>query len=439
MPRAASLGRAFGRLWVAYAVSALGTRLAFGALPLIAIHVLGAGPAQVSALAAAGAAVGALVAVPLGPWAERRRKRPVMIAADLVRCAALLSIPAGYALGLLTFPHLLLVAVLVAAADITFGAVSGAFLRSVVRREDLLAANARLESTTWTATVLGPPLGGVAVAFLGPVATVLADAASHLLSALGIRAIGADGGESAQLPASASASGSAPGSAPAARRGGGLLAGWRYLLAHPVLRPLLFNTVLVNALVMATEPLLAVLLLGRLGYTPWQYGLALAVPCLGGLLGSRLSGRLVARYGRSRVLRGSGALRACWPVLLVFVAPGAGGLVLVMAVEFVLITCIGVFNPVLATTRLEQLAPELTTRALSAWSVTAKAATAALTALGGVLAALTGPRPALAAAGLLLLFTPLLLLPRRAPAPGGGRAGRNDGCPAGEDRVGWAP
>jgi len=86
------LGRDFGWLWAAFAISTVGTWLAFDAFPLIAILVLHAGPAEVSALAAAGLAVGALVAVPLGPWVEFRRKRPVMIAMDLVRLAALISI-----------------------------------------------------------------------------------------------------------------------------------------------------------------------------------------------------------------------------------------------------------------------------------------------------------------------------------------------------------
>ena len=52
-------------------------------------------------------------------------------------------------------------------------------------------------------------------------------------------------------------------------------------------------------------------------------------------------------------------------------------------------------------------------RTLSAWSVTASATIAALTALWGVLASLTSLRIALAISGLLLLATPLLL-PRRA-------------------------
>nr|BFE78841.1 hypothetical protein GCM10020093_014420 [Planobispora longispora] len=35
--------------------------------------------------------------MPLGPWTEFRRKRPVLIGADLVRFAALLTIPAAFA------------------------------------------------------------------------------------------------------------------------------------------------------------------------------------------------------------------------------------------------------------------------------------------------------------------------------------------------------
>src|SRR6188472_351383 len=98
MPASRSLGRQFGWLWAAYAVSTFGTWIAFDAFPLIAILVLHASAAQVSLLAAAGLAAGALVAVPLGPWVELRRKRGVMIAMDLARSAALLSVAAAYAL-----------------------------------------------------------------------------------------------------------------------------------------------------------------------------------------------------------------------------------------------------------------------------------------------------------------------------------------------------
>ncbi|MGW3144717.1 MFS transporter [Streptomyces sp. NPDC001177] len=400
------VGRRFGWLWAAYSVSALGTWLAFDAFSLIAVLVLHAGSAQVALLAATGPAVGAVLAVPLGPWVEFRRKRPVMAGTDLVRCAALLSIPAAYAFGVLGLGQLLAVSVVVAAADITFNAASGAFLKGLVPADRLLTANARFESTTWTATVLGPPLGGAAFGLLGPVATVVANAVSFLLSALGIRAVG--GGEHR------------PERTGAARlRAADLLDGWRHILSSPVLRPLFLNTLAVNGLIMAAAPPLAVLMLGPLGFAPWQYGLAFAVPCLGGLLGSRLARPLAARYGQRRVLRTAGTLRALWTVGLAFVRPGLPGLLLVMAVELGLITCAGVFNPVSATYRLQCTPDDRIARTLSAWSITGKATTAALTALWGVLASLTGPRTALALAGVLLLATPPLLLqePRGATAP----------------------
>ncbi|MEU5694131.1 MFS transporter, partial [Actinosynnema sp. NPDC020468] len=413
-----ALGRRFGWLWAAYGVSAFGTWLAFDAVALTAILVLGAGPAEVAGLAAVGRAVGAVVAVPSGPWVEFRRKRSVMVGMDLVRFGAVVSVPVAFVVGALTFGQLLVVSVVVAAADIAFRAASGAYLKSLVRPEDLLIANGRFESTTWTATALGPPAGGVAIALFGPVATLLVDAVSYLLSALGLRAIG--------------------GREPRPARGGtrlgraDLVEGWRFVLVHPVLRPLLVNTVLVNGLVLATSPLLAVLMLGDLGFAPWQYGLAFGVPCLGGLLGSRLVTRLVTRFGAHRVLWWSGALRACWSLGLAFVGPGAGGLLLVIVVELGLITCMGVFVPVFATSRLDLLPTDRVARALSAWSVTGNAVTAAMTAAWGVLAVLTGPRIAIAVAGVLLLLTPFSLPRNQNRAPPPPRAARG-----GQAAAGW--
>jgi MFS family permease len=391
-----SLGQQFQWLWTAYAVSTFGTWIAFDAFPLIAILVLHARPTEVSVLAAAGLAVGAAVAAPLGPWVEFRRKRPVMIAMDLIRFAALMSIPIAFVLGWLSFVQLLVVSVIVGAANIAFRAASGAYLKALVHPEDLIVANGRFEATTWTATALGPPLGGAAIGLFGPVTTVVADAASYLLSALTIRAI--PGSESRTVRADRSR-----------LRAADLLDGWRYILAHTALRTLFFNTILVNGLILATAPLLAVLMLGELGFKPWQYGLAFGVPCVGGLIGARLAHAMVERFGQHKVMLAAGTLRACWSVLLAFIGPGVGGLALVIAVELGLITCMGVFNPVFAAYRLEQTATDRVARTLSAWSVTSNATIAALTAFWGLLAGLTSPRIAIAIAGVLLLATPLLL------------------------------
>ncbi|GIF49162.1 MFS transporter [Asanoa ferruginea] len=396
------MGRGFGWLWAAYAVSAYGSGLGFGAFPLIAVLVLHASPAQVSALAAVGPAVGALIALPLGPWVEFRRKRPVMIATDLVRFAVMMSIPLSYALGRLSFAQLLVVSAVVAAGKIAFNAASGAYLKSLVPPADLLVANARFESTTWSSIAVGPPLGGAAIGLFGPVTTVVGDAVSYLLSALGITAIGGR-----EEPSRRTGSGRL--------RAGDLLDGWRHILAQPGLRALFLNQLLVSGLIMATEPLLAVLLVGELGFAPWQYGLAFAAPCVGGLIGSRLARRVVARYGQHRILRVVGTLRAVWLIGLAFVGPGTTGLVTVMVVELAIIISMSLFSPVLATYRLEHTPTDRVARTLTAWSISSSASIALLALLAGVLASATSPRTAIAVAGVLILASPLLL-PRREPA-----------------------
>lgn len=402
-PRSAtSLGRPFTWLWTAYAVSTFGTWVAFDAFPILAITQLHVGPAAVSALAATGIAVAALVAVPLGPWVERRPKRPVMMAMDLVRLAALLTVPLTYALGWLTFGQLVAVSVVVGVADIAFRAASGAYLKGLVASEGLLVANARFESTTWTATALGPPLGGAAIGALGAVTTVVANAVSFGASALALRAIGPDGEDEA------------PRTSPSRLRRADLLVGWHTILGDRDLRVLFLNNTLVSALIMAPAPSLAVLMLGDLGFPPWQYALAFGAPCVGGLVGARLSRRVLARLGTDRLLLVVGTLRACWPIGLALVTAGAGGLALVLALQLGLVTCMGIFNPVLATVRLERTPDDRVARTLAAWNVSSNAVRAAMTALWGVLAALTSARAAVAVAGGLLLLTPLLLARYRA-------------------------
>jgi predicted MFS family arabinose efflux permease len=373
------------------------------------VLVLHAGPAQVSALSAVGPAVGALVALPLGPWVEFRRKRPVMIAMDLARFAVMMTIPIAYAFGLLSFAQLLVVSVVVAACKIAFGAAAGTYVKALVRPDDLLVANARFESTMWSSIAIGPPLGGAAIGLFGPVTTVVADAFSYLLSALGVTAI-----RGREEPPRRAGTGRI--------RAGEVLDGWRFILSHPGLRALYLNNLLVGGLIMATEPLLAVLLLRQLGFPPWQYGLAFAAPCLGGLIGSRLARRVVARHGQRKILRTVGTLRVVWLIGLAFVGPGVAGLVTVIAVELAIIICMSLYTPVLATYRLEHTPHDRIARTLTAWSIGSSASIAVFSALGGLLAAATSLRTAITVAGLLILVTPLLLLPfrtapRQPPAP----------------------
>ena len=89
----------------------------------------------------------------------------------------------------------------------------------------------------------------------------------------------------------------------------------------------------------------------------------------------------------------AGTLRACWSLGLAFIRPGVAGIILVIAVQLALVTCCGVFNPVFATYRLDQIETDRVSRTLSAWSVTSNATIAALTACGACWPPSRAPAP----------------------------------------------
>ena len=402
-----ALGPDFRRLRFAYGISELGTALSVGALPLIATLVLHAPVLQVSLLAALAGLAGAALAVPLGPWVEFRRKRPVMIGADLVRCAAVISVPLAAAAGVLSYAQLCLVAMIQTAGGIVFTSASGAHLKALVPPQDRADANGRLETTLWTVYSVGPAAGGALISWLGATVTLAVDGVSFLLSALGVSRL--------RCPEPA------PPHRHPAPRGREIAAGWHYIWTHRDLRALYLNTLLFGGCVMASAPLLTVLMLRELGFPPWQYGVTLGAVGLGGICGALAGRPLRRRYSPRPVLLGFGAARALWLGLFALIPAGVPGLLVASAAQFGMVFCAGGFNPVLATHRMEATDDGHLSRVLSAWSVSSRVAQPLMTAAGGVLAAAIGTRAALAVLAVLLLGSVALLpwrpvRPRVAPA-----------------------
>ena len=388
-------GRDFDRLWLATATSQAGSTIAYGALPLVAVLVLDSSTFQVSLLAALSGFAAAAAGIRLGPWIEYRHKRPTMVGADLLRFAAMLSIPAAGFLDALTYVHLCVVGVISASSELAFTAASGAHLKALVRPEARLTATSRLETTFWTTFTAGPPIGGALVSAVGPTLTVLIDAMTYLLSALGIRSIRTAEPE------------------PPTRKPQHWLAevsaGWRYILARRNLRALFLNAALFGSCVIATSPLQAVLTLRELGMEPWMYGIAMGLPCLGGILGAMCTPRLTSRLGERTVLLGSGVARTLWTVLIAFTPTGPIGFLWFTAANFGLILCAGVFNPTFAAYRMRETADDHMSRVQAAWSITMKVAQPAGVLAAGALAAATSPRVAIAVAGGVLLLSSGLL------------------------------
>src|SRR5690242_13000020 len=114
--------RDFRQVLAAFAVSSLGTKIAREAVPLTAVLVLQAGPGAMSLLGVAGTLPTLLLGLFAGAFADRQRRLPLMIAADLLRFVALGSVPIAAWLGVLTVAQLFVVVILVAALSLLFNA-----------------------------------------------------------------------------------------------------------------------------------------------------------------------------------------------------------------------------------------------------------------------------------------------------------------------------
>ena len=120
--------QAFVRVWTAATISIFGSLVTRIALPLVAILVLGSGAVEVALLRALELGATLVFGLVAGAWVDRLRRRPVLIWADLGRAVLLGSVPVAFALGVLTFPQLLVVSGLAAILTTFFDAADNAYL-----------------------------------------------------------------------------------------------------------------------------------------------------------------------------------------------------------------------------------------------------------------------------------------------------------------------
>ena len=139
-PAPASLRRNtdFVKLWVSQTVSQFGSMITGGALPLTALLVLDATPAQMGLLAALGSLPVLFVSLFAGVWVDQTRRRPIMIGADLGRAVLLGSIPLAALLGLLRIEQLYVVALLAGILSVLFEIAQQSYLPSLVGNEQLV-------------------------------------------------------------------------------------------------------------------------------------------------------------------------------------------------------------------------------------------------------------------------------------------------------------
>jgi len=174
----------FATYWGGQTVSQLGDRISELALPLIAVTMLHASPTVVGLLTAAVWAPN-LLSLVVGAWVDsQQRKRRLLIWADLLQAAVILSLPLAYHLGEVTLVHLFAVALLAGAGSVLYQTAYPTFFVSLVRRDQYLEANSLLSGTRSGSFIVGPALAGGLIQVLTAPVAVLLDGVSFLVSAV---------------------------------------------------------------------------------------------------------------------------------------------------------------------------------------------------------------------------------------------------------------
>ena len=325
----------FVRLWVAQTISQFGTQVSLLAIPLVAVSLLEASPFEVALLGTVEFVPFILFSLPAGAWVDRLRRRPILIAGDLGRAAALASVPIAYLLGVLTMAQLYVVGFVAGTLTVLFDVAYQSYLPSIVEREQLVDGNGKLEASRTIAQSAGPALGGGLIGLVTAPLAILVDGVSFVLSALFVFLIR----RPEPTPDRHADEHGRPRGSLRQEVGEGL----RYVLGNRYLRGIAASTAtsnLFNNLATATFIVFAV---RELSLSPAEIGVIFGVGNLGAVGGALVADRLARRFGVGPTIVGSMALGGPG-LLLMALAPRESPVPFLLASQFLLGIGVVVYN-----------------------------------------------------------------------------------------------
>lgn len=292
----------FVRLWAGNSVSTFGSLIGGLALQFTAILWLDASAGEVAVLAASQLVPGFLVSIAAGVWVDRLRRRPIMIAADLGRAGALFSVPLAAGFDSLTMAQLYGVGLAVSTCSVFFDSAYQSYLPTLVKREDLIEGNAKMQGTASAVEVVSFSISGWLVQLLRGPGAVAVDAASFLGSAFFVWRI--------RTPEVAP---------PAPKERVGFLSeaaeGFRVVFGHSLLRPIALATAAQALASKIISVLFLLYLSGEVGFEPGALGMIFAIGGVTSLAGAWVANRGALLFGGvgptlvvSALLRAGGAL-----------------------------------------------------------------------------------------------------------------------------------
>jgi MFS family permease len=173
----------FLKLWSAETFSVFGVQFSGLAIPWIAALTLKASPFEMGILGALSTVPFLVFGLFVGVWADRSRRRPIMIMSDIGRALALATVPIS---ALLFGPDMILLYVVsftVGTLTVFDDVSSYAYLPSLIDPDQLVEANSRIETSRASAQVAGPSIAGILIQILTAPVTVIVDVGGYFGSA----------------------------------------------------------------------------------------------------------------------------------------------------------------------------------------------------------------------------------------------------------------
>lgn len=274
-------------LWAGQTAAQVGFQVGTLATSAIAITVLHASETQIGVLSGLQTLAFLIVGLPAGAWVDGWRKRHVMIAANLARIAALVSIPTAYAIFSLTIAHLMVVAALLGLSTVFFDVAYQSYVPMIASKRYIGAANGRLEASYQVGRAGGPGLGGWLLGVLAPPLAYLLTASTYVCSTWAIWRIRTPEPRPAHSDASLRSQ---------------IVEGLSFVRGQRLLFPL-FSCIACAAFAGAgIQVLLPILVLRTLGMSATQLGLLLSAGALGGILGALTRSAWITRLGIGRCI-----------------------------------------------------------------------------------------------------------------------------------------
>jgi MFS family permease len=173
----------FLKFWSAETFSVFGVQFSGLAIPWIAAKTLNADSFEMGVLGALGTVPFLIFGLFVGVWADRSRRRPIMILSDIGRALSLATIPISVLLGGPSLFLLYVASFSVGTLTVFDDVSSYAYLPSLVNQDQLVEANSRLETSRASAQVAGPSVAGILIQILTAPITILVDVVGYIGSA----------------------------------------------------------------------------------------------------------------------------------------------------------------------------------------------------------------------------------------------------------------